>query len=87
RQSLTKIILSLPTRPDYSTIINHSPYLDDAEAEIKTLDRGEAVVISQPSGFRLAVSTRIYQFEEYAQRLIREEKLALQQRTAEVSNV
>jgi energy-coupling factor transporter ATP-binding protein EcfA2 len=87
RQSLTKVILSLPTRPDYSTMISHSPYLDDAEAEIKTLDRGEAVVVSQPSGFRLAVSTRIYQFEEYAQRLIREEKLALQQRTAQVSNV
>jgi hypothetical protein len=55
-------------------MINHSPYLDDAEAEIRTLDRGGAVVISQPSGFRLAVSTGIYQFGEYAQRLIREEK-------------
>jgi hypothetical protein len=63
-------------------MISHSPYLDDAEAEIKTLDRGEAVVVSQPSGFRLAVSTKIYQFEEYALRLIQEERLMLQQKTA-----
>ncbi|MCC6004564.1 MAG: hypothetical protein LM590_09505 [Thermofilum sp.] len=32
------------------------------------------MVISQPSGFGLVVSTGIYQFEEYAQRVIREEK-------------
>jgi hypothetical protein len=35
----------------------------------RTLDGGGAVVISQPSGFGLVVSTGIYQFGEYAQRL------------------
>jgi DNA helicase HerA-like ATPase len=70
RQALTKIVLSLPTKPDYTTIINHSPYLDDAEAEIKTLDRGEALVVSTPSGFRFAVSVKIFRYEDYARTLI-----------------
>ncbi|ABL78837.1 ATP-binding protein [Thermofilum pendens] len=83
RQALTKVILSLPTRPDYLAVMNHSPYLDEAEAEIKTLDRGEAIVVSPPSGFRLAVSAKIYQYEEYALRLIQEEKRLLA--TREVS--
>lgn len=74
RQALTKVILSLPTRPDYSMVINHSPYLDEAENEIKTLDRGEAVVVSQPSGFRFAVSVSIFSYEEYCTRLIEKER-------------
>lgn len=74
RQALTKIVLSLPTRPDYSMIINHSPYLDEAESEIKTLDRGEAVVVSQPSGFRFAVSIKVFPYEEYCSRLIEKQR-------------
>ncbi len=84
RQSLTKVILSLPTRPDYSTVINHSPYLDEAESEIKTLDRGEAVIVSQPSGFRFAVSVKIFSYEEYCMRLVEQERAeqVLQQQEA-----
>lgn len=77
RQALTKIILSLPTRPDYTTVINHSPYLDGAESEIKTLDRGEAIVVSMPSGFRFAVSVRIFKYEDYALTLIQRQRKAL----------
>ncbi|MEM3893274.1 MAG: hypothetical protein QXR12_04925, partial [Thermofilum sp.] len=77
RQALTKIILSLPTRPDYTTVINHSPYLDGAESEIKTLDRGEAIVVSMPSGFRFAVSVRIFKYEDYALTLIEQQRKSL----------
>lgn len=64
RQSLTKIILSLPTKPDYQKIIQYSPYLDEAEQEIKTLDRGEALLVSPPSGIRFAVPITIFDFNE-----------------------
>lgn len=76
RQALTKVVLSLPTRPDYLMVINHSPYLDEAENEIKTLDRGEAVVVSQPSGFRFAVSVRVFSYEEYCMRLVEKQRRA-----------
>jgi len=64
RQSLTKIILPLPTKPDYSKVIHYSPYLDESENEIKTLERGEALVVSTPSGYRFAVPVKVYRFED-----------------------
>ncbi len=63
RQQLTKIVLPLPTKPDYKLIINYSPYLDSAEQEIKTLDRGEALLVSPPSGLKFAVPVKIYLYE------------------------
>ena len=74
RQTLTKIILPLPTRPDYLKIIQYSPYLDEAEQEIKTLDKGEALIVSPPSGMRFAVPVKIFCFEELAEEMIRMEK-------------
>uniref|UniRef100_A0A7C3WM02 ATP-binding protein n=1 Tax=Thermofilum pendens TaxID=2269 RepID=A0A7C3WM02_THEPE len=85
RQALTKIILSLPTKPDYTTVINHSPYLDDAEAEIKTLDRGEALVVSTPSGFRFAVSVKIFKYEDYARMLIEQQRRMLAAEAAQAA--
>lgn len=69
RQALTKIILPLPTRPDYEKVIGYSPYLDEAEQEIKTLDRGEALLVSTPGGLRFAVPVKIFRYEEYAELL------------------
>ena len=63
RQQLTKIILPLPTKPDYQLIINYSPHLDNAGQEIKTLDRGEALIVSPPSGFKFAVPAKIHRYE------------------------
>ncbi|RLE54689.1 MAG: hypothetical protein DRJ26_01635 [Candidatus Methanomethylicota archaeon] len=63
RQQLTKVILPLPTKPDYQLIINYSPYLENAGQEIKTLDKGEALVLSPPSGFKFAVPVKIHSFE------------------------
>jgi len=77
RQALTKIVLPLPTRPDYEKVIGYSPYLDEAEQEIKTLDRGEALVVSPPSGLRFAVPIKVYRFEDYARRLIALEEEAV----------
>ncbi|RLE79896.1 MAG: hypothetical protein DRJ52_07500 [Thermoprotei archaeon] len=73
RQSLTKIILPLPTKPDYTKVIEYSPYLDEASQEIKTLDRGEALVISPPSGIRFAVPIKVFSYEEIVGKRLSEE--------------
>jgi len=76
RQTLTKIILPLPTKPDYLKVIQYSPYLDEAEQEIKTLDRGEALVVSPPSGIRFAVPVKIFSYEELVEELIEKNKVS-----------
>lgn len=76
RQTLTKIILPLPTKPDYLKVIQYSPYLDEAEQEIKTLDQGEALVVSPPSGIRFAVPVKIFSYEELIEYIIEKEKYA-----------
>jgi len=73
RQQLTKIILPLPTKPDYSKVIQYSPYLDGASSEIKTLDEGEAILVSPPSGIKFAVPVKIHSFEELILEQIRGE--------------
>ncbi|RLE63549.1 MAG: hypothetical protein DRJ38_07285 [Thermoprotei archaeon] len=73
RQALTKIVLPLPTRPDYTKVIQYSPYLDEAEQEIKTLDRGDALIVSPPSGLRFAVPAKIFSFEKLVERRLRVE--------------
>ena len=83
RQTLTKIILPLPTKPDYMKVIQYSPYLDEAEQEIKTLDRGEALVVSPPSGLRFAVPVKIFCFEELVKDLLEEERLLLKSKRFE----
>ncbi len=75
RQTLTKIVLPLPTKPDYSKVIQYSPYLDEAEQEIKTLDRGEALIVSPPSGIRFAVPVKIFSFEELVEERLRRARL------------
>ena len=72
RQQLTKIVLPLPTKADYQAVISHSPFLDDAEVEIRTLDRGEALIISTPSGIKFAAPVKIYKFEELVERKLEE---------------
>ena len=78
RQTLTKVVLPLPTRPDYMKIIQYSPYLEDSEDEIKTLDRGEALIVSPASGLRFAVPIKVFLFEDLVrEELKREVKLKL----------
>ena len=69
RQALTKIILPLPTKPDLLKVIQYSPYLDEAEQEIRTLDRGEALLVSPPSGIRFAVPVKVLSYEELVEAL------------------
>lgn len=72
RQALTKIILPLPTKPDLQKVIQYSPYLDEAEQEIRTLDKGEALLVSPPSGIRFAVPVKIFSYEELVEALVLE---------------
>jgi len=73
RQTLTKVVLPLPTRPDYMKIIQYSPYLEDSEDEIKTLDKGEALIVSPASGLRFAVPIKVFLFEELVKEELRKE--------------
>ncbi len=73
RQQLTKIILPLPTRPDYMKVVSYTPYLEDSHEEIKNLDRGEAILVSPPSGIRFAIPLKIYSFEELVRRELERE--------------
>ncbi len=75
RQQLTKIVLPLPTKPDYSKVVNYTPYLEGAEEEIKNLERGEALLISPPSGIKFAVPLKIHQFEDLVYEELEEEVL------------
>ncbi len=73
RQQLTKVLLPLPTRPDYMKVIWYSPYVEGFEEEIKNLDRGEAVIISPPSGLRFAVPIKVHSFEDLVRAELQEE--------------
>ncbi len=64
RQQLTKIVLSLPTQPDYQTVERYTPFLSGAAEEVRTLDRGEALVVSTPAGASFAIPVRIRRFED-----------------------
>lgn len=73
RQQLTKIILPLPTKPDYNKVIQYSPYLDEASLEIKTLDKGEALIVSPPSSVKFAIPVSIHKFEDLIEQELEEE--------------
>ncbi len=73
RQQLTKVILPLPTKPDYSKVIQYSPYLERAAQEIKALDRGEALIVSPPSGIKFAVPVKIHAYEDLVKGELEEE--------------
>lgn len=73
RQQLTKIVLPLPTRPDFMKVVNYTPYLDGFEEEIKNLDRGEGLLISPPSGMKFAVPFKVHSYEELVRRELNKE--------------
>lgn len=64
RQQLTKIILPLPTQPDFLTVERYTPYLSEAAEEVRSLDRGEALVVSPPAGINSVLPVQIRRFEE-----------------------
>ena len=83
RQTLTKVILPLPTKPDISKIIQYSPYLEDSEEEIKTLDKGEAIIVSPISGLKFAIPVKIFLYEELiSNALKREIRIILSQKVS-----
>ena len=64
RQQLTKIILPLPTQPDYLTVERYTPYLSEAAEEVRSLDRGEALIVSPPAGTNFVLPVTIRRFED-----------------------
>ncbi len=64
RQQLTKVILPLPTQPDYLTVERYTPYLSEASEEVRSLSRGEALVVSQPAGTNFVLPLTIRKFED-----------------------
>jgi DNA helicase HerA-like ATPase len=75
RQQLTKVVLPLPTRPDYAKVIHYSPFLERSAQEIKSLDRGEALLVSPPSGLKFAVPIKVHPFEDLVRAELEEEIL------------
>jgi uncharacterized protein DUF87 len=73
RQQLTKIILPLPTQPDYQTVERYTPYLSEAAEEVRSLDRGEALIVSPPSGTNFVLPVRTRRFEEIVVEAVRAE--------------
>ena len=59
-------------------VVNYTPYLEDSIEEIRSLERGEALLISPPSGIRFAISLKIHKYEDL---VIKELKEELMERT------
>lgn len=87
RANADEMVPSLPTRPGYTTAVNHSPHPGEAESKVEVLDRGEATVVGTPSGFRFAVSVKIFKYEDYALALIEQRKKALATSTQAVAGI
>lgn len=85
RQQLTKIILPLPTQPDYLTVERYTPYLAEASEEIRGLERGEALVVSPPAGTNFVLPVRIRRFEETVSEAIAKESIMPLESAAKVT--
>jgi uncharacterized protein DUF87 len=85
RQQLTKIILPLPTQPDYLTVERYTPYLAEAAEEVRSLDRGEALLVSPPAGTNFVLPVRIRRFEETVVEAIAKENVAVLEATTKAN--
>jgi len=60
----TKIILKTNLKDDRQYLAENTPYLEYSDVELKMLDVGEALVVSQPR-IHFAVPIRVYSYKEY----------------------
>ncbi len=60
----TKVIMKTELRKDRSYLTENTPYLEYSDTEIKMLDVGEALLISEPK-IRFAVPIRVIHYPEY----------------------
>jgi len=60
----TKVIMKTELRKDRSFLTENTPYLEYSDTEIKMLDVGEALLISEPK-IRFAVPIKVIHYPEY----------------------
>lgn len=60
----TKIILKTTLKEDRTYLSENTPYLEYSDTELKMLDVGEALLVSQPK-IHFAVPIRIFDYREY----------------------
>jgi DNA helicase HerA-like ATPase len=60
----TKVIMKTELRKDRSYLTENTPYLEYSDTEIKMLDVGEALLISEPK-IRFAVPIKVIHYPEY----------------------
>jgi len=63
----TKVIMKTELRKDRAYLTENTPYLEYSDTEIKMLDVGEALLISEPK-IRFAVPIRVTHYPEYLDR-------------------
>ena len=60
----TKVVMKTQLKKDRDYLTENTPYLEYSDTEIKMLDIGEALVISEPK-IRFAVPTKVLHYPEY----------------------
>jgi hypothetical protein len=63
----TKVIMKTELRKDRAYLTENTPYLEYSDTEIKMLDVGEALLISEPK-IRFAVPVKVTHYPEYLER-------------------
>ncbi|MCK5593282.1 hypothetical protein KAI31_04215, partial [Candidatus Bathyarchaeota archaeon] len=60
----TKVVMKTELRRDRAYLTGNTPYLEYSDTEIKMLDVGEALLISEPK-IRFAVPIKVIHYPEY----------------------
>jgi hypothetical protein len=82
----TKLILKTTLKEDRTYLSENTPYLEYSDVELKMLDVGEALLVSQPK-IQFAVPVKIFDYKEYLDHLkteVKEGKTLAEARRAEV---
>ena len=67
----TKLILKTTLREDRAYLSENTPYLEYSDVELKMLDVGEALLVSQPK-IHFAVPVKIFDYKEYLEEYLKE---------------
>ncbi|MCX8175705.1 MAG: hypothetical protein N3E48_00545, partial [Candidatus Bathyarchaeota archaeon] len=65
----TKIILKTTLKEDRVYLVENTPYLEYSDTELKMLDVGEALLISQPA-IHFAVPIKIFSYKEFIEEYV-----------------
>lgn len=82
----TKIIMKTELRKDRSYLTESTPYMEYSDTEIKMLDVGEALIISEPK-IRFAVPIKVPHYPEYLSRKAKNYAPPEQANISEMENV